>query len=206
MVTRSLNPGQIIVGEVEEELNAGPPLGRYYTRNSGLYLLPEAVPNDGNVAEMRAYGILNYEVYIKNQIDQFDISMYLFFVVFRLDDDSGSYQLVHGPEMATHTIGEPTLASGLAWPVRRGDRIGAVIPNGCFNDVTSPPFPCPSQINFRVPQNDCSAALYSPTTLSRDMNLSSSIPANQFVEEQVMLNIEAVIEQSPGMSEAPPIP
>ena len=197
-----VNSGQIIVGEVEEELNIGPPpLGIYYTRDSGLYLLPEPVPNDGIITRMRALGILSdrdYELYIRNRLNPLDVSMYLFFAVFRLDTDSSSYQLIHGPEMATHTIMEPAVAKNLEWPVRAGDKIGAIVPDSCFNGTNSPPFPCPSRFNFHVPENHCLAGLYSPVNMSSvdDMDLEEpldGISIDQFVEEQVLLNVEAKI-------------
>ena len=196
-----INPGQIIVGEVEEELNVGPPLSEYYTRDSGLYLLLEPVPKDGIITRMRALGILSdrdYELYMRNRLNPLDVSMYLFFAVFRLDTDSGSYHLIHGPEMATHTLLKPAVAKSLEWPVRAGDKIGAVIPDSCFNGTKSPPFPCPSRFNFRVPENHCFAGLYSPVNMSSvdDMDLAElldGIPIDQFVEEQVLLNVEAEI-------------
>lgn len=194
------NAGQLVIGDVEEELEVGPPLGSFYTRDSGLYLLPEPVPSNGTITEMRAFGILsdrNYELFLKNQLDHFSASLYLFFAVFRLDANNGSYQLIHGPEMATHTVTDPAVAGSLEWPVRAGDRIGAVVPDGCFNRTSLLPFPCPSRFNFRTSENPCSAGLYSSVNMSSaDIELLDDIPAGQFVEEQVMLNVEASINVS----------
>lgn len=187
-----------------------PPLHIFHTRESGLYLLHEPVPNDGTITEMRALGFLSdrdFELLQRNQVDMFMTSMYLFFAVFRLDNVSGIYQLIHGPEMATHTISDPAIAQNLQWLVRAGDKIGAVVPESCLNGTNSPPFPCPSHFNLRVSDNRCYSGLHSLLNfISGDMELAElldGIPIGQFVEEQVLLNVEARIRIAEAATIAP---
>jgi hypothetical protein len=197
--------GQVILGVGMEEIIARPPLADFYTQVSGLYLLPEQVANDGTIVSIAARGILtdiNYEIFMRNNHGQFFLTGYLFVVVFRLDAGGESFQLIHGPEILHHTIGSSGTVR-LDWPVRRGDRVGALIPDSCFNDTDPSPFPCPSQMNLRVVPTDCSSAFYYPIEAGfSDTNLAArlaSLPADQFVEEQVLLNMEVTISETTGM-------
>lgn len=163
---------------------------------------------------MRALGILSdrhYEIFMRDELDIFAITGYLFLLVFRLDTDSGTYKLIYGPEQVVHSIFDSVVTEGLHWPVERGDRIGVLIPDSCVNDISDGPFPCPSHINLRAFPNDCSAALYHSFNMSNvDMNLTAelaSIPTNQFMEEQVRLSMEVVIDtEQTGTSSLPPSP
>jgi hypothetical protein len=186
-------------------LQAIPPLEDFFTHANGLYLLPEIVPGDGTITEIGALGFVTdrqYEIFMRNELSQFLFTGYLLLVVFRLNTVNGLFQLIHGPEFLYHTVNTPGSVRP-DWPVMKGDRIGALIPDSCLNDTDAIPFPCPSHINLRVAPSDCLSGLYYPLVADyEDMDLAeqlASIPANQFIEEQILVNLEAEISLATGM-------
>lgn len=190
--------GKTTMGEARV-LSAIPPLGRFFTQEAGLYMFSNPVTTDGVITAMKAFGVLDdrdFEIFRKERLSNSSISHFLFVMVFRFDAQSESYQLIHGPERITHTQSSPAVIGGLSWSVRGGDRIGALIPASCAFDPIISPFPCPSRINLKADSNmSCSSALHYSVYVN-DMNTArfERIPAREFVEEQVMLNMEAVIE------------
>ena len=176
-----------------------PPLSQFFTQEAGIYMFSNSVTSDGTITQMRAFGVLDdrdLEIFEKEGLSSSSISHFLFVMVFRLDLQSASYRLVHGPERITHTRIDPAVIDGLSWAVRKGDKIGALIPASCAFDPVISPFPCPSRINLKTDSDmSCSSALYYSVYVN-DMSTVEfqSIPANRLIKEQVMLNMEAVIE------------
>jgi hypothetical protein len=115
----------------------------------------------------------------------------MYVVVFRQEVESGSYQLIHGPEELTHSTIPGALT--VEWPIQSGDMLGALIPSSCMNMTSG--LACPSQINLRTDPMVCSSALYHPFDTDTGLNLRS-IPVNQFEEVQVHLNMEFSIKNS----------
>ena len=175
-------------------------LNRFILSTSGsIYLFPEPVPHDGVIFHIISFGYISQEslVEVLSLPPENDFGAYLFAVVFRRDAESGSYQLVHGPEEHSHFIAPAILDVPLT--VREGDLVGALIPNYCFNRTASF-LRCPSQVNLRADPWDCSYALYYPLNMDEGIDgeewRSVSIPEDDFVEVQVNLNMEFSISRS----------
>lgn len=197
-----LNAGNIIMGEVRDatvitntfdSFDENISVSDFYIQTSGLYLLSERLSDDGEIINVRAFGHLS-DANLRRAFDIFVLPQ-LFIVVFRHDEQSGSYRLIHEPKELTHTVSPgilPADGESLNWPVRRGDRIGAVIPNSCLN-VTEEFIKCPSQINLLARADDCLSALYHPFNTDTGFEGLGNIPDDQFDEVQVKLNMEVLI-------------
>ena len=167
-------------------------VSNFYIQSGGVYMLPEPVPHDGRVLHVRAYGYFSGENLLRVLgPDPESAAPSLLVLVFRLDEESKSYQILYN-HLLTH--GEFPGEVNLDWQVQRGDRIGAFIPYSCNSkNITGDTILlCPSQINIRVERSSCLSALYHPADLNA-LNYNDSIPADQFQEVQVQLNIEALI-------------
>lgn len=200
------------MGQVQEEsvienlLMAGmedTSVDMFYVQTSGLYLFSAPVPDRGAIVHIRSFGYVSDESF--EQPD--DIIPYLYVVVFRHEVARRSYRLLRTPAKLTHGRAPGVLPKGngvLNITVRRGDRIGAIIPKSCTNvsynndDHTL----CPSQINLRTGPTVCTTALfhyYNTDTMDPDFEDLESISEDQFEEVQIKLNMEVLISRINGM-------
>lgn len=181
----------------------------YFFETSGIYLLPEPIPYDGAVLQLRVFGFLNDESleilfgangFMFNDNMGFNqVDAYLYIVVYRPDPSRNAYNLIKGPILVTHQFAPAVLPKNnnevLGWPVKEGDKVGVYIPERCMNE-SSGILLCPSQANldFRhvFPNStECRSAFYSPTGLEG----LNTISVDQFSEVQVRLNMEVKISK-----------
>lgn len=191
-----IHAGNIVIGEVQSEKigntfamfqEEGRSLNQLFLQTNGIYLFSHSVPDSGKIFQISSFGYFSDE-----SLEREGVIPYLFIVVFRYEAESGSHQLIHGPEELTHIFTPGFMA--VEWPVQRGDMVGALIPNSCKN-LTLTSIGCPSQINLRTDPWDCSSALYYPfnTDMGFDSEDLRSIPDDEFEEVQVKLSMEVFI-------------
>lgn len=209
--------GNTIIGEVQRgtiernvvsmvDIENGSVNQFFLQTDGGLYLFSEPVPNNGTLFQIRSFGYFNDENFrrlLSSSVVTTAFNARILVVVFRYEAESGSYQLVHGPQEHRHVLKPANLT--VEWPVQSGDLVGALIPSSCVNETRSSGgirFICPSHIDLRTDPLDCSSALYYPfdmNLLGLDSEDQRSIPDDEFIEVQVHLNMEVSISQVDGM-------
>ena len=159
-------------------------------------MLSEEVPEAGSISSVEIFGYLSEEN-LPTSVDDaqnFTNLASAYVAVYRPDKRNMVYTLLYEPELITHRQNSGVLYLNLStWLVDNGDRIGVIIPGMC--DDLHEPMLCPSQVNLRIPANECLSALY--------YNGSSSdlvLGMDQFEEILVRLNVRVRVTIENGMS------
>ena len=191
--------------------------GSLYFNTGGIYLHSTPIPYDTTILAIKEFGYAQDDVLEDVLLpDSEEIGegsgsgamlaiglAFLYVVVYRLDQDSGQYNLVHGPELLLHDL-EPgflpmTVGESLGWAVREGDLVGVSIPSECaFNTFNGTVFrSCPSQPNLIIPAHECLSALYAPSVGTAHEDIHQTISMDALEEVQVRLNMEVFL--GPGI-------
>ena len=173
-------------------------LTEYYINTSGLYLQSLPIPQDGTITQIRAFGYPNDATLSQLDIGTTEntniVHSTLAVAVYRPDAQEDVYKLVHGPAAITHEF-MPGVLPTPNWLVKKGDRVGTIIPRACTN--TSNRVMCPSQVNLRTKSGDCLSAWYANGTVNRTGNMDQ-ISLAEFQEVSVRLNVEVTISTRDG--------
>ena len=200
--------GNTIIGELNENLlvkyfatNGNvTAVQKFFIKSGGIYLFPEAVPSDGRLLSVRAYGYLgSYDdpsMELKlgpslPEVSEPNGEIFLFVVLYRPSEDGNTYSLAHEPAELKHGFTPGTIprnqSGSLDWEVQEGDLIGVFIPEVCVYS-SNETYSCASQVNLRT--DECRSALYHPAL--EDIN---NLPREEFEEVSVWLNVEAVLSE-----------
>ncbi len=177
----------------------------FYIQTGGIYLFSEPVPYNSKIARIRAFGYVRDEIlkwiFQTEPSNNVNVVPILYPLVLRQDLESESYQLIHGSismsDLLFHGLSPGSLPveedQVLDWAVKKGDRIGALIPPDCFPNPNVPSqLLCPSYINLRATPQECLSALYYEVDDMEDLE-DVNFPVNQFNEVHVRLNLEATL-------------
>ena len=175
-----------------------------FVNMSGSYFLP--CPSDGILTEINAFGplsdsnldfLLNADAEANPDLpaSKTNVLAYLYALVYRPNADRSMYSLHYGPKLMTHQLSFNPLLLNV--PVSKGDLIGVLIPRECIDLPDSDHSACPSHPNLLVKEGKCNSAFFHP--MDHSSMLQENIPADEFKEVFVDLNMEAVIDHASGM-------
>lgn len=166
----------------------------FYVEANGLYMFSEPIPRDTIIHRIITFGYIRDED--RSLIDSRGadvIRLYASAVVMRKDEQRRAYRLIHGPETIAHGFFPGVLQ--LEWPVREGDLVGVIIPEGCKNGSDMLLW-CPSQLNVVVDSDSCLSAFFSANVSLE--NINEMVSLDNVREVQLKLSAEVIMSATPG--------
>lgn len=169
---------------------------------TGVYLLSQTVPQEGQITNLRTCGFVLDSDKGTLPEDFSEIIVFIFVIVYRQMGDS--YQQIYDPHPfnfpvnATDTFGcGENDISRLGWIVSRGDRIGVLIQQiQCFPFLTDSrmDLTCPMYINLVDPVENCSQVHYFADTVSATgPSLPLMLDIYDGVAKDIFMNLDMTV-------------